>query len=777
MKTHKNNCYSPTGPRRGFLTGEIFTEKISMEKILPKKIFTEKMLTGKMLTKKIFMQKISPKKILTNKIFRKKISPFRFDNAFGMGSAAAAVLPLLSLLLCLAVSGCTREKIIPLDRQARKEYRIAVVLPLGGDQETHWRRSIDWALENLAVPLVCRQGIRITAEWYDEETAGTEALFTRLAAREDIAAIIGPLYSDHAVVAARCCAATDKPLIPALASSELLMRPYVGKGFLWCLTENDISQCEILLTLAIQKGAKSVSLLTPDNLYGQTFLDWFAFQAKELKLDVHGMEVYAEANLEEKMKLLLAKDTDYLICVPSGAEATRRMNALSAAAAPGGPRLLFSDLAFFSDAGSAYEGMEGVAQIQDPQSGFHLAYEARYGIPAGYGSAHFYDAALLAGLGILKADLTGDADLNDAIRSVVSAEGEDINGCTDGGVDRIVSELIAGASPHPTGASGKLRFNAEAYTNVLHSVFCHWLVYQGNYLVLEYTTSDDNNRTGSSVVNWNWRVTQMQDFSDAAGRQYPPKTGLYALILAPSAGWENYRHQADACAFYQLLKAGGLGDDHILMVVEDDIAFDTRNLYPGIVRTSPSGENVYSGVRVDYHPSEITLDALADVLTGQGEGGMMKPSATDNLLVYWAGHGDPEGPRWLDRTIPAGEAARFFRRLSEARSFRKSLFVLETCYAGKVGEALEGIPGLVCLAAAAADETSKVNSYSAELHTWLSNSFTDALLEAFAARPDDTLYALYGRVYGRTLGSHVSVYNAAAFDNLYTAGFREFLSR
>lgn len=750
MKTHKNNRYSPAGRRRGFFTGKISTEKISSEKILAHKIFPE------------------------------KISPFRFDNAFGLGSSAAAVLPLLSLLcllLCAAFSGCTREKIIPLDQQARKEYRIAVVLPLGDGQETHWRRSIDWAFENLAIPLVARQGIRITAEWYDEETADIETLFTQLAAREDIAAIIGPLYSDHAVAAARCCAATDKPLIPALASSELLMRPYVGKGFLWCLTENDISQCEILLTLAIRKGAKSVSLLTPDNLYGQTFLDWFAFQAKELKLDVHGMEVYAEANLAEKMKPLLAEDTDYLICVSSGVEATRRMNELSAAAAPDAPRLLFSDLAFFSAAGSTYEGMEGVAQIQDPQSGFHLAYEARYGIPAGYGSAHFYDAALLAGLGILKADLTGDADLNDAIRSVVSAEGEDINGCTDGGVDRIVSELIAGGSPHLTGASGKLRFNAEAYTNVLHSVFCHWLVYQGNYLVLEYTTSDDNNRTGSSVVNWNWRVTQMQDFSDAAGRQYPPQTGLYALILAPSAGWENYRHQADAFAFYQLLKAGGLGDEHILLVVEDDIAFDTRNLYPGIVRTSPSGENVYSGVKVDYHPSEITLDALADVLTGQGGGGMMKPSATDNLLVYWAGHGDPQGPRWLDRTIPAGEAARFFRRLSEARSFRKSLFVLETCYAGKVGEALEGIPGLVCLAAAAADETSKVNSYGAELHTWLSNSFTDALLEAFAARPDDTLYALYGRVYARTLGSHVSVYNAAAFDNLYTAGFREFLSR
>lgn len=738
MKTHKNNRFSPTARPQG---------------ISPEKIFAPR-----------------PDKTC------------RVDSLGPVCASAAAcrLLGLLCLLLgCLACAGCTREKIIPLDHQVRKEYHIAVVLPFGDKGETHWRRSIDWALENLSAPLLVQQGIRITAEWHDEETADMETLFTNLAAREDIAAIIGPLYSDHAVTAARCCAATDKPLIPALASSELLMRPYAGKGFLWCLTENDISQCEILLTLAIRKGAKSVSLLTPGNLYGQTFLDWFAFQARELKLDVHGTEVYTETNLAEKMKLLLTENTDYLICVCSGEEATRRMNDVRAAAPPGAPGLLFSDLAFFSatGSGSTYEGMEGVAQIQDPQSGFHLAYEARYGLPAGYGSAHFYDAAILAGLGILKADLAGETDLNAAIRSLVSADGPDINGCTDGGVDRIVSELIAGGRPHLTGASGKLRFNAEAYTNVLHSVFCHWQVYQGNYLILEYTTSDDNNRAGSSVVNWNWRVTQMQDFSDTSGRQYPPKNELYALILAPSAGWENYRHQADAYAFYQLLKDGGLDDDHILLVAEDDIAFDTRNPYPGTVRISPSGENVYNGVKVDYHPSRTSLDALADVLTGEGGEGTMKLSAADNLVVYWAGHGDPEGPRWLDRTIPAGQAARFFRRLSEARSFRKSLFILETCYAGKVGEALEGIPGLVCLAAAQADETSKVNSYSAELHTWLSNSFTDALLDAFAARPDDTLYALYSRVYGRTLGSHVSVYNADAFDNLYTAGFREFLSR
>lgn len=59
-----------------------------------------------------------------------------------------------------------------------------------------------------------------------------EELFSMLAKREDISAVIGPLYSRNAGIAAAECATTGKILIPATASSELLMRTFVGKGFL-----------------------------------------------------------------------------------------------------------------------------------------------------------------------------------------------------------------------------------------------------------------------------------------------------------------------------------------------------------------------------------------------------------------------------------------------------------------------------------------------------------------------------------------------------------------
>ena len=43
------------------------------------------------------------------------------------------------------------------------------------------------------------------------------------------------------------------------------------------LTETDIAQCEVLLSKAMTYGAKRVALLAKEDVYGQTFIDWFAF--------------------------------------------------------------------------------------------------------------------------------------------------------------------------------------------------------------------------------------------------------------------------------------------------------------------------------------------------------------------------------------------------------------------------------------------------------------------------------------------------------------------
>lgn len=680
-------------------------------------------------------------------------------------------------LLFFFFGSCSHDKEHNQSTEIRRKYYIAVVLPYSNDQFANWRNSIEWAVENLNAALESERSIRLITEWYDQDMHDMETLFRELANQDNLSAIIGPTLSANANIAAGECSKTGKTLITGTISSEQVMRKYAQKKFLWCLAENDISQCEILLSKASQKGANTVSLLTSDNEYGDTFWEWFSFHACEMGLDIVTMKKYKEEEVSGLMEELMAEEVDCLICIPSDQDIARRMNEVRLKVHGRQPFLLFSDVAAFLQPDASVEGLEGITRTYDPGSGFHISYEVRYGTEPQYGCSQYYDAALLAGLGILEADLEGETNINEAIRRIVDGEETEICGNTAENTARIVSQLIGRQYPKVTGTSGKLRFDKTNYTNVLYSVFSHWVIYNEKYLILEYGTSDENNPASTVAVNWNRKTKEVQNFSQSGSFNYPDKTGLYALIIAGSSGWENYRHQADALEIYQLLKRNGLDDSRILLIAEDDIAGNEMNPYPGqVFTTGDKTDNVYKNATIDYRLSDVDFSDLYDLLTDKaGKGISVDP--TDNLLVYWCGHGSLEGPVWQDQIIPAGEIASLFDRLANEKRFRKTLFAMETCYSGQIGLACKEkeIPGLLCLTAANEMEKSKTNRYSTEMNIWLSNSFSDALTDQLNKSPDGSIYDLYRMVYNRTIGSHVSVYNVSAFDNLYNTSVREFL--
>lgn len=683
----------------------------------------------------------------------------------------------IGLALCLIwLCACSKEDDSTEKEVIRQEYRIAVVLPLEGTMGDYWRKPINWSLENLNKTLAKQRQIKITLEWFDENQPDIKGLFGKLAEREDIAAIIGPLYSKNANIAAQQCHLRNKMLIPPTISSEMIMRKYASsKGFLWCLTENDISQCEVLLTCALRKGAKSVSLLTSDDEYGTTFWDWFAFQAQELGLEIRHMEQYNDADVVEKMSKLLLLDTDCLICVPRTQEITVKMNECRRKQTQARPFLLFSDVAYITPKDASFEGMEGTTQTYDPQSGFAIEYEAKFGEAPGYGSAQFFDAVTLAGLSILRTDLGTGTDINQSLRGLVNGAGEEINTASSMGIDQAVQSLIAGQHPHLSGASGKLNFDQSVYTNVTHSIFCHWQVRNGKHQIQEYNTSDSQKRTNDAMANWNWETTNIEKFEENAQISYLPKEGLYAIIIATSHGWDNYRHQANAYAVYQLLKKNGMTDDHILLISEDDISYHSSNPTPGFIQSPVSGNNLYSNVQLDYRPSELPFEEMMKTFETNFS---RRPGKVDNLFIYWAGHGEPEGPKWLDKTISAEQVADFLKQLSDNHYYRKLFLAIETCYSGRVGMACadRNIAGLLCMAAANDKETSKTSKTNASGDLWISNSFTDNLLEQLSTAGDKlTIYDLYHKVYSKTMGSHVSVYNSKNVNSLYTTRINEFI--
>ena len=109
----------------------------------------------------------------------------------------------------------------------------------------------------------------------------------------------------------------------------------------------------------------------------------------------------------------------------------------------------------------------------------------------------------------------------------------------------------------------------------------------------------------------------MQDFEDTESITYPEHTGNWALLVATSSQWSNYRHQADVLAIYQQLQQAGYTDDHIILIAEDDIAQNPSNTEPGVIRVTPGGDNVYAGAEIDYRLSDLQPADFLSILSGK----------------------------------------------------------------------------------------------------------------------------------------------------------------
>ena len=62
----------------------------------------------------------------------------------------------------------------------------------------------------------------------------------------------------------------------------------------------------------------------------------------------------------------------------------------------------------------------------------------------------------------------------------------------------------------------------------------------------------------------------------------------WAVLVAGSNTYGNYRHQSDVCHAYQVAKAAGMPESNIIVLAYDDIAHNPENPYPGKMFNKPS---------------------------------------------------------------------------------------------------------------------------------------------------------------------------------------------
>ncbi|KAK8767488.1 hypothetical protein V5799_005731 [Amblyomma americanum] len=144
----------------------------------------------------------------------------------------------------------------------------------------------------------------------------------------------------------------------------------------------------------------------------------------------------------------------------------------------------------------------------------------------------------------------------------------------------------------------------------------------------------------------------------------------WAILVAGSKTYANYRHQADICHAYQLLRDRGLREERIVVMMYDDIANNTENPTPGVILNHPEGANVYQGVAKDYTGDLVTPENFLKILQGRklkrGSGKIIASGRNDNILIFFSGHG---GPGLLD--FPNGGALKASQLINTITTMRR----------------------------------------------------------------------------------------------------------
>ena len=749
---------------------------------------------------------------------------------------------------CSLFTSCKTEDDTVVYQDSRRwvEKTVAVVAPLNDPiMKARLERTAEWMLKGLHnAQLHDTLCVELKLEWYDEYGHDMLTLSEQLANRDDVLAVIGPFDSDNVGRFAPACQKTLKPLILPTATSETIIRRFAitstGNGqkpFLWSLTETDISLSEVVLGLyanylgvrggTVLYGEEFSGLFAPADTYGQTFVEWAPFQAAEVGINFIACEQYSSTpDLCDRVRsylnslpplafevghFVVAQNIDQIYQVArirsewwdidpddptkdDGAGAQLRVSWAPVYYA-------CSDIteegikALGSRGVALTEGYQGFSPYADPMTGFEMSYETRYGTKPTFAECKFYDALLLAAFASSYMEHHPEvASLNDAIIKICTTDNF-IRGYawSETGMELYLTALEQGQLLGFKGASGPVQFDSECYTAALNTTYVNWLISKGRLYHQSYYSTQGGAQTSQTLASWNYVMNNAEEQFDnkykasIVTQNYPELKDQYAVLVQGSSGWNDYRHEADVLSIYQMLKANGYPDDHIILISADYCANAPENKDKGAVRTDPDGKNLREGAVIDYLNADLTPQDICNILKGVKTDRtpvVLPADSCQNVLLFWSGHGHSSVMNgvnemaWLNNPTGQGMTADMLagtlQDMANNKQYRQMLLCLEPCYSANMGKELESIPGVLAICSSGVFEQSFADSWSNELGVWMCDRFSRNLIGYATEWPNGTYRDLYLYCSQRTLGSHVGIYNYTFFGNLYTTGPKDF---
>ena len=189
------------------------------------------------------------------------------------------------------------------------------------------------------------------------------------------------------------------------------------------------------------------------------------------------------------------------------------------------------------------------------------------------------------------------------------------------------------------------------------------------------------------------------------------RSDTHVVIVAGSNGYQNYRHQADVCHAYSVLRSNGISADNIITLAFDDVANNEGNPFPGKLFNTVDGDDVYHDCVLDYTGDLCSMNTFFRVLHGNSSAQVPKvltSNGDDNVFVVYTDHG---APGYV--TFPAGTAMYAsdlngaLHTMHTLDKYGKLLMYMDACNSGSMfGGGLLRAPNILAVTAASKDEES-----------------------------------------------------------------------
>ncbi|CAF1050013.1 unnamed protein product [Rotaria sordida] len=242
----------------------------------------------------------------------------------------------------------------------------------------------------------------------------------------------------------------------------------------------------------------------------------------------------------------------------------------------------------------------------------------------------------------------------------------------------------------------------------------------------------------------------------------------FAVLVAGSNGWYNYRHQSDVCHAYQILHKNGVPDANIVIMMYDDLAKNPENPTKGVIINHPNGKDVYHGVPHDYIGDTVTPQNFINVLLGKkdemkgiGSGKVLESGPDDNVFVYFTDHGATGLIAFPNDVLYAKDLNKTITQMHSGKKYKEMVIYIEACESGSMLEGL--LPdniNIYATTASNADESSYACYYDDKRETYLGDLYSVNWMEDSDAEDvsKESLFKQFQVTKKKTTESHVMQY-------------------